>query len=637
MVTTMSSNTFTEHSPVSEYRPEIDGLRAIAVISVIVFHAFPNLFPGGFLGVDVFFVISGYLVTGTILKDIRGDKFNIGAFYVRRIRRILPALIATLCCVLISGWFLLRFSDFSQLAKHVLAGASFSSNFLLQSESGYFDKSSELKPLLHLWSLAIEEQFYIVFPLFLALCLRFFKSLRTILIILIAIIIGSFSYAIHQHNIDSASSFYSPFSRIWELFAGSSFAILVRNQKTKTNTFQQDHKNHWVVLLGIGLILGSMQSITLGFFPKIIHTIICLLGACLILSIRSKTQVGYLSNPLLVFIGKMSFSLYLIHWPLLSFARILNGQPTSISTRVFCVFLAILLSIGSYFLIEQPFRNISSQKPLALFVLLSLLFIVGVSAYINQNNVLPYKSSSKEESFLYGDLDHREFHEYISKNFYLCTPKSILSTSLSWDGFIRCNQSKADSPIDVLLLGDSHAEHLFVGIAESLPSQNVGYYIRATSLSLNNPEFSSILQEVVNSRSINQVIISEQWNSGGELVETISVVETLLSAGKQVFITDGVPIFSFDPQLCKYKEICDEPRTEFDSRYSNYMPGITELLNRFPSVGLINTTSFFCDSSICSMKNGSELLYRDDNHLNVYGSKYVGRKISDSGILSLSD
>jgi hypothetical protein len=234
----------------------------------------------------------------------------------------------------------------------------------------------------------------------------------------------------------------------------------------------------------------------------------------------------------------MSFSLYLIHWPLLSFARILNGQPTSISTRVFCVFLAILLSIGSYFLIEQPFRNISSQKPLALFVLLSLLFIVGVSAYINQNNVLPYKSSSKEESFLYGDLDHREFHEYISKNFYLCTPKSILSTSLSWDGFIRCNQSKADSPIDVLLLGDSHAEHLFVGIAESLPSQNVGYYIRATSLSLNNPEFSSILQEVVNSRSINQVIISEQWNSGGELVETISVVETLLSAGKQVFITD---------------------------------------------------------------------------------------------------
>ena len=632
----MSSNTFTETELVSEYRPEIDGLRAIAVISVIVFHAFPNLFPGGFLGVDVFFVISGYLVTGTILTDAKSNKFNIGAFYVRRIKRILPALIATLCCVLISGWFLLRISDFSQLAKHVLAGASFSSNFLLQSENGYFDKSSELKPLLHLWSLAIEEQFYIVFPLFLALCLRFFKSLRSIQIVLIAIIIGSFSYAIHQHNIDSASSFYSPFSRIWELLAGSSFAILARNQTAKTNTHQVDQKDRRVVLLGVGMILGSMMSISLDFVPEIIYTVICLSGTCLILSIRSRTQVGYLSNPLLVFIGKMSFSLYLIHWPLLSFARILNGQPTSITTRLVCIFLAILLSIGSYFFVEKPFRNKRSQKPLALYASLGLLLTIGVSAFTYLIEVSPYKSSSKEESFLFGDLGHSEFHRYVSKNFHLCTPRSILDTSLSWDGFIRCNQSKADSPIDVLLLGDSHAEHLFVGIAESFPSKNVGYYIRASSLSLDNPEFSLILQEVANSRSINQVIISELWRNGRDIVDLFAVVETLLSAGKNVFITDGVPIFSFDPQLCKYKGICEESRTNFDRQYSSYLPGIFELTKRYPSVGLIHTTTYFCDISICSMKNGSELQFRDNNHLNIYGSKYAGRKIFESGILSFS-
>ena len=621
----------------SEYRPEIDGLRAIAVISVIVFHAFPSLFPGGFLGVDVFFVISGYLVTGTILRDTRGNKFDISAFYVRRIKRILPALIVTLCGVMISGWVLLRLSDFNQLAKHVLAGASFSSNFLLQSESGYFDKSSELKPLLHLWSLAIEEQFYVVFPLFLALFLRLFKSLRTIQFVLIAIMIGSFSYSLHQHFVDSASSFYSPFSRIWELLAGSVFAILARNKRRESNREKRVRKDTNTVLLGVGLILGSMLSINQNFFPEIIYTANSLSGACLILSIRSKTHGGFLTNPLLVFIGKMSFSLYLIHWPLLSFARILNGKPTSITTRLLCVCLAVLLSIGSYFLVERPFRVNNSQKPLALFVSLGLLFTVGVSAYINLNKVLPYKSSSKEESFVYGDLDHREFHGYISKNFHLCTPRSVLETSLSWDGFVRCNQSKAESPIETLLLGDSHAEHLFIGLAELLPSRNIGYYIRNSSLSLDNPEYSLILHEIVKNQSINQVIISERWDQRGfDVAEIGALVETLQSAGKQVFITDGVPNFSFDPRLCKYNGICQEPRTRFEGQYSSYLPGIIELTKRYPSVGLIRTTSYFCDDATCSMTNGSELLSRDDNHLNISGSRYVGRKILESGILTLS-
>ena len=621
----------------SEYRPEIDGLRAIAVISVIVFHAFPGLFPGGFLGVDVFFVISGYLVTGTILRDTKGNKFEISAFYVRRIKRILPALIVTLCGVLISGWVLLRLSDFNQLAKHVLAGASFSSNFLLQSESGYFDKSSELKPLLHLWSLAIEEQFYVVFPLFLAMCLRLFKSLRTIQFALIAVMIGSFSYALHQHFVDSTSSFYSPYSRIWELLAGSVFAILTKNEQSESNPEKGGRKDIKAVLLGVGLILGSMLTISQNLFPEIIYTVISLSGACLILSIRSKTHGGFLTNPLLVFIGKMSFSLYLIHWPLLSFARILNEQPTSVTTRLVCVCLAVLLSVASYFLVEKPFRINNSKKPLALFVSLGLLFTVGLSAFINLNQVLPYKSASKEESFVYGDLDHSEFHRYISKNFYLCTPQSVLEASLSWDGFVRCNQSKAESPIETLLLGDSHAEHLFIGLAELLLSQNVGYYIRDSSLRLDNPEYSLIFQEIANNPSINQIIISERWDQRGfDPAEIGALVETFQSAGKQVFITDGVPNFSFDPRLCKYEGICKESRTRFDTQYSEYFPGIIELTNRYPSVGLISTTSYFCDDATCSMTNGSELLYRDDNHLNISGSRYVGKKILESGVLTLS-
>ena len=634
----ISSKSMAADSPsVSEYRPEIDGLRAIAVTAVVVFHAFPSLFPGGFLGVDVFFVISGYLVTGTILRDTKGNKFDISAFYVRRIKRILPALIVTLCCVLISGWVLLRFSDFNQLAKHALAGASFSSNFLLQSESGYFDKSSELKPLLHLWSLAIEEQFYVVFPLFLALCLRFFKSLKIIQFVLIAIMIGSFLYAFHQQYVDSTSAFYSPIARIWELLAGSVFAILARNQQSQGTRHREPRKDNRIMIFGIGLILGSMLSIELDFIPEIICTVISLSGACLILSIRPKTQAGFLTNPTLVFIGKMSFSLYLIHWPLLSFARIQNGQTTSIATRIVCVASAALLSICSYFLVEKPFRNNNTQKPLALFVSLGLLFTVGVSAFIAVNGVAPYKSSSKEESFVYGDLDHREFHGYISKNFYPCLPQSVFDSSLSWDGFTRCNQSKAESPIDILLLGDSHAEHLFVGLAEQIPSRNIGYYIRDSSIRLDNPEYSLILQEIVKNQSLKQVIISERWDQRGfDIAEIGAVVETLQSAGKQVFITDGVPAFTFDPQLCKYEGICQESKADFYSKYSNYLPGIIELTNRNPSVRLIYTSRYFCGTSMCSMTNGSELLYRDNNHLNINGSRYVGMKILESGILALS-
>ena len=636
MNTNLSSPKHTQTACISYYRPEIDGLRAIAVVSVVIFHAFPDLFPGGFLGVDVFFVISGYLVTGTILRDAKGNHFDIRAFYVRRIKRILPALIATLWGVLVSGWLFLRFSDFNLLSKHVLAGATFSSNFLLQSESGYFDKSSELKPLLHLWSLAIEEQFYFVFPLFLALCLRLLKSLKTIQFVLIAIMLASFLYSFQQYFIDSANSFFSPLSRIWELLAGSVFAILSRNQKA--NTGKRPEKVTKITLLGIGMILCSMLSIKMRLGPQIIQTVISLMGACLIISLRSNSNTGFLTNRVFVFIGKMSFSLYLIHWPLLSFARVLNGQATSVTTRLICIGLATLLSIGSYFMIEKPFRNSNSRTPLVMSISLVMLFTAGVSAFIYLDKVLPYESSSKEESFVYGDLDHRQFHGYISKNYYPCTPRSILEKSLSWDGFVRCNQSKAELPIDTLLLGDSHAEHLFVGIAESLPNRNVGYYIRNSSLSLDNSEFSHILEEVVTSKSISTVIISERWEQRGVDVLAIGrVIETLQIAGKQVFITDGVPSFSFDPQLCKYDGVCSESRVKFDEQYSNYQPGLIELTRMFPSVGLIKTTNFFCDSSTCSMKNGSDLLYRDNNHLNINGSRFVGRQILNSGVLKSID
>jgi peptidoglycan/LPS O-acetylase OafA/YrhL len=203
------------------YRPDIDGLRAVAILAVIAFHAFPSLCPGGFVGVDVFFVISGYLITGIILRQIDERRFGFLLFYARRLRRIFPGLLLVLAGCLIFGWFALLAVEYGPLGKHVAAGASFVSNFVLWQESGYFDTSAGLKPLLHLWSLGIEEQFYLFWPLLLFLCGR---SRKVSLALTVMLVVTSF-YCSYRTAIGyPVADFYSPVTRWWELMVGATLA-----------------------------------------------------------------------------------------------------------------------------------------------------------------------------------------------------------------------------------------------------------------------------------------------------------------------------------------------------------------------------------------------------------------------------
>jgi peptidoglycan/LPS O-acetylase OafA/YrhL len=206
-----------------KYRPDIDGLRAVAVLSVLGFHAFPDVLKAGFIGVDIFFVISGYLISSIIFENIDRGSFSFGQFYGRRIQRIFPALSLVLASCLIFGWFGLLEDEFKQLGKHVAAGAGFVSNFVLWQESGYFDNAAELKPLLHLWSLAIEEQFYIVWPVLLLMVWR-----RKLLFWLVfaGLLIGSFAISVYLVRVDRVAAFYFPGSRVWELLAGVLLAYL---------------------------------------------------------------------------------------------------------------------------------------------------------------------------------------------------------------------------------------------------------------------------------------------------------------------------------------------------------------------------------------------------------------------------
>ncbi|MEZ5488290.1 MAG: acyltransferase [Steroidobacteraceae bacterium] len=204
-----------------KYRPDVDGLRAIAVLSVLVYHAFPDLLPGGFVGVDIFFVISGFLISGIILTRIQAGTFTFADFYARRIRRIFPALAAVLVACLLAGWLILFPVDYERLGGHVLAGAAFVSNLVLWRESGYFDTSSELKPLLHLWSLGVEEQFYLIWPVLLVLAARF---LHRILWAIVAVALLSFAANLLLVGSHASAAFYLPITRFWELMLGSMLA-----------------------------------------------------------------------------------------------------------------------------------------------------------------------------------------------------------------------------------------------------------------------------------------------------------------------------------------------------------------------------------------------------------------------------
>ena len=610
------------------YRPDIDGLRAVAVSLVVLFHAFPNLVPGGFLGVDVFFVISGYLVTQILIREASFGKIGIRAFYIRRIRRIFPALVTVLLATLLGGWFFLRATEFTQLSKHVIGGASFSSNILLWRESGYFDNISETKPLLHLWSLGVEEQFYLGLPLLIFLSTRS-KSKHGMYLVLGIPMVMSFFYCIYLSGADLTAAFYSPFSRVWELLAGSLLAAFTAHQSsTRVRSVRKMSSGAIMSLAGLSLLLISVFSNAGGANPGYWALLPVVSTLILISSDRHNTVGRILSSRIFVSVGLISYPLYLWHWPLLSFARIINGRDLQTITRVFCIAIAILLAIATYKFIERPLRGPHSHRHTLSGLLIGMVICASLATVVFTSDGVKSRSIEHQKIQYSGDVEHLTFHQYIDDNFFPCTPKRIYRSALRWEGVVRCNQSKKDAPIDTVLLGDSHAEHLFIGLAENLPNHNVGYYIRGVLPVPNNPEFFPLFNEVVRSPNIKVVIIAAMWSARGvPLIETQDMIRELQSKGKKVFVTDDTPRFSFDPTLCKFKGQCSESRSIFDDAEDTYRTNLENVVKSNPELRLIKTSSYICNSKTCSMSDSRHLLFRDFDHLNINGSRLVGQRI----------
>jgi peptidoglycan/LPS O-acetylase OafA/YrhL len=334
--------------PSDRYRPDIDGLRAIAVLLVVWFHAFPEAIPGGFVGVDIFFVISGFLITGILVRELDQQRFSLLGFYMRRIRRIFPALIVVLAVTLVLGWLWMLPAAYAQLSADVFASAAFVSNIALLLQSGYFDIESGKKPLLHLWSLGIEEQFYLFWPLILMLATRL--RLR---ILAVASVIGIASFALNVTLIgsDPVATFYLPFTRAWELLAGAALACGWNHLR------QTSAASNWRAVIGSLLIAVAASVLdSKSAFPGW-WAVLPVAGAALLLSAPAAWGCRHLlSSPAMVRIGLISYPLYLWHWPLLVFFGIIKFAPLTLLERALIVGLSFALAWLTYRFVEIPFR-----------------------------------------------------------------------------------------------------------------------------------------------------------------------------------------------------------------------------------------------------------------------------------------
>lgn len=637
----------------NDYRPDIDGLRAIAVLSVVIFHAFPSLAGGGFIGVDIFFVISGFLISKHIREDLSAGTFSIRAFYARRIRRIFPALSVVLFACLATGWIILTPGEYEQLGKHVVAGALFVSNIVLWKESGYFDNAADTKPLLHLWSLGIEEQFYIAWPLLLALFWRYTRhSGRAMLVIMWASL--AWSMLVVRH--DAVADFYSPLTRFWELALGAVLVPVAAHRPLPGATGRA-----LVSWSGLFLILVAVFTIEKDYaFPGAWALLPTVGAACLIYAGEDawpNRQV--LSHRLLVWIGLISYPLYLWHWPLLSFARIMESGTPSAEVRFWLVAASVVLAWMTYRFLERPIRSGPRSRNTILMLCLAM-FLLG-AAGLAVKKLDGFKS--RHLSMLNGDPE----------TLVLGADRGRLRNECGIAGvqkslFQYCLRDGPEEPSHALL-GDSKGEALFYGLVrESEPG------MRWTMIGTVSPPERGIapedrqqiknrlaLQTIADSPSIRTVALVIALRSIFTLDDETGfiaanaafpeakreaysqAIRQLEQAGKQVIFVVDHPTFP-DPRSCINGGVTSSPflnqflrRKEnpyCTIRYTDHLAGtqayrqfIGELKRLHPGLIVYDPAPLLCDipGNTCTIAREGRFLYSYGDHVSDHANSMIAR------------
>jgi peptidoglycan/LPS O-acetylase OafA/YrhL len=533
-----------------------------------------------------------------------------------------------LIACLVFGSLILTPQEFTQLSKHSVSGAGFYANFTFWQESGYFDSSNESKPLLNLWSLGVEEQFYLFWPVVLIAAT---KARLHRLPLTAILVVASFALSVLIARSSPSASFYLPHTRMWEPLVGALLACLPVSTSSKsflgvpTWTLKNVASGigiTFIVMSAAGINGSQSYSGWLGLLPTI--------GAALIIYGGESAWINrqILSCSVLLQFGLISYALYLWHWPILTFSRLMWGGAMPANMQTVAVMVSILMAGLSFQFIEKPTRNGRNLgfKSVAFIGLMSV--VIGIGLLGQRDGSLPFKLTDGPANRIDGVLGHDAFNDYIERTFQSCTASTEVLKRLT-----ACKQSLPSSPHSIALLGDSHAAHLSIGLAEALPKTNVVLYGVSGGSYIKLAPYKAVVQSILDNRQISAVIVAFMWDSnlnGQELRETL---ETLVSTGKSVYIVDDVPSFSFDPVNCKFarwagqKATCDEDQRLSWVRLTGYLPALELATSGNPHVKLLNVRKYLCDSSNCYMAKDNVLLYRDNNHLTIEGSRFVGSQI----------
>ncbi len=639
---------------IQAYRPEIDGLRALAVLLVVSYHYFAVR--GGFVGVDIFFVISGYLISYQIFSDLDRSSFSLIAFYAKRIRRIFPPLLLMIVVMLIAGWLLLLPTDFKSLGKHAAAGVSYVSNLLLWTEAGYFDAPSGYKPFLHLWSLGIEEQFYLTWPLAMILVYHFRHNKLLVLLGLTGLSFGlSLLATIKNQNL----AFYMPVTRFWELAAGGVLAFCAQHEQNMLSRCLGARISHWLIKFSFELGLSVLVLVVLLVDKNSVYpgcwALMPVLGTCLIL-VRQPASVfkqKILTQPVLVLTGKISYGIYLWHWPLLVLMHL--SDQTSGLAKMIALAASFILAYATYRFVEIPVRSIAVTRASGIkfiaFGVLSTVLVAGAGLLFSSGVV------------------HRDWDETLIQSQYAepvsgCAADARPDKTIDYASLQLCEKIKHPGRPTVFLLGDSHAFGLYQGLEPYLDRHEINLMglpaMYCTPVSLLDKratcaQYNQWLETEIGRLHPELVVIfahhvlwSDDDNYGEQTPYATHIwkaAEHLKSLGaRQVLIIGQMPtwINSLPHNLnlnFLRKGLPVPQRTMTGIDQDSLIIDERLQATRLPGIEYVSLREGLCTSEGCLTTVGSQypndLLVHDYGHLTKNGASYLAQYLIGQKIISL--
>jgi peptidoglycan/LPS O-acetylase OafA/YrhL len=641
------------------YRADIDGLRAIAVLSVLAFHAFPKSLPGGFIGVDIFFVISGYLISKVILTTIAEHRFSITDFYARRVRRIFPALVIVLAVCLVFGWHVMLAEDLRDLGKHTLGGAGFVANLVLWKEAGYFDAASETKPLLHLWSLGIEEQFYLVWPL-----LLWAGSKLRIPLWLIILVTGLISFGLDITTVhhDATAAFYSPLTRAWELMVGGLLAYFY----SVTKTIPAPHMplalgpNGWaraaLANLGLALIVyGLLRINSHRPFPGS-WALVPTIGAALLIGTGPSTWLAkhFLASRPMVIVGLISYPLYLWHWPLLVGARTLWPDGPSTPMIFSMLALSFVLAWLTYRFVERPIRT-GRPRPKVIALTTTMMLVAGLGGWTWVQGGFPSRYPEIVQRATEYDLDgwraamrHKRCFMELGQDARQFSPECV---------------DPGNEPL-WLLWGDSGAAAMYAGLRAVANDSGTIRLAQFTSSACppivgftgsGNPACTMnndwIIRKIADVRPA-VVVLEAMWQEY-DRAKLASTIQDIRATGvKRVIVLGPAPAWTDTPSRITFKLWREDAMhrvppahlnyDKYGMGYPEFKAGGSDLRTATAETDLarvandsgaefISITKRMCDPSGCLMRaseSSGAPFYLDLVHLTPDGSRYAARAVA---------